>query len=143
MATLKKKAKKKTVVKKPANKKKASKATPKLAKVVDTRPKLTALPTNWSKILSPLHDRILIIEHKDSGSESSLLILPDDHNKPTKNCKVVAVGPGRVSKKGKLRPLDVTVGDVVMIQGFSGTKVTFGSQDAWIIREDDVLGILE
>lgn len=104
---------------------------------------LSAKRIDWSRQLQPLQDRIVVVEVKESQVSASGLILPlPEDGKPIRG-HVVAVGAGGKSKKGKLRPLDVKVGDLVLVAAYVGSPVTVEAQDAWIIREADVLGVIE
>lgn len=102
---------------------------------------MTATKVDWKKTIQPLQDRLVAIELEAAKTTPSGLILPVE-NESFKRARVVATGAGRVTKKGKLRPLDVQVGDVILLTSFAGTKVTVENQDAIIIREEDVLGIV-
>ena len=136
MATAKKKKKKKVA-------KKTSKPAAASAKVsARSSVKKTASKTDWKKLIHPLQDRLVAIEVDTPNTTTpSGLILPVE-NEAFKHARVVAAGLGRVTKKGKLRPLDVQVGDMILITPHVGTKVTVESQEAIIVREEDVLGIV-
>jgi len=71
------------------------------------------------------------------------IILPDTAKEKPQQAKVLAVGPGRVTDDGKLQPIEVKVGDTVVFGKYSGTEVKVDGDDLLIIREDDVLGVLE
>lgn len=139
--------KKKKSVKKPMKKSavKAKKSPAKKIKVVAS-PKKTKAPAaavriDWQKNIQPLQDRVVAIELVVSNTTASGLILPEETGS-FKKARVVAAGSGRVNKKGKIRPLDVQIGDVVLLSAHSGTKVTVENQEAIIVREDEVLGIV-
>ncbi len=106
-----------------------------------TRAEASAV-VDWNKRFHPLQDRIVVIEIKESTTTPSGLLLPETSQEGPSRGKVVAVGTGHVNKKGRLRPLDVRVGDTVLVSSHAGTRVTVDSNDAWIVREDDVLGIV-
>lgn len=130
------KAKQKSAVKKPV---KAAKAPVKAGK----KP-MAAGPVgiDWKRRFHPLQDRIVVIEIKETAHSPAGLILPESGKEGPARGEVVAVGTGHVNKKGRLRPLDVRVGDVVLVSSFAGTRVTVDASEAWILREDDVLGIV-
>jgi chaperonin GroES len=71
------------------------------------------------------------------------IIIPDTAKEKPQQAKVLAVGPGRVTEDGKLQPIEVKVGDTVVFGKYSGTEVKVDGDDLLIIREDDVLGVLE
>jgi chaperonin GroES len=71
------------------------------------------------------------------------IIIPDTAKEKPQEAKVLAVGPGRVTEDGKLQPIEVKVGDTVFFGKYAGTEVKIEGDDLLIIREDDVLGVLE
>jgi len=81
------------------------------------------------------------LEEKEQVQGS--IIIPDTAKEKPQEAKVLAVGPGRVTDDGKLQPLDIKVGDTVVFGKYSGTEVKVEGEDLLIIREDDVLGVLE
>ena len=141
-ATKKKTAKKasKKVVKKVAAKKPAAKlAPPKLA-----TPKLLGSAA-LLKALSPLDDRLVIQVEVQEKVTAGGLFIPATVSDVSGNLKgrVLAVGRGHMNKKGHVKPMDVKVGDTVMVSEYAGTKYEFQGVDLLIIRESDVLGIVE
>jgi chaperonin GroES len=91
----------------------------------------------------PLHDRILVRRIEEAEKTKGGLIIPDTAKEKPMEAKVIAVGKGRVSEDGKLRPLDVHKGDRVLFGKYSGTEIEVGGDQHLIIREDDVLAVLE
>jgi chaperonin GroES len=71
------------------------------------------------------------------------IIIPDTAKEKPQEATVLAVGPGRVTEDGKLQPVEVKVGDTVVVGKYAGTDVKIDGDDLLIIREDDVLGVLE
>jgi chaperonin GroES len=71
------------------------------------------------------------------------IIIPDTAKEKPQQAKVLAVGPGRVTDDGKIQPIDAKVGDTVVFGKYSGTEVKIDGDELLIIREDDVLGVLE
>lgn len=130
---------KKTVAKKPAAKKAAPQ---KAAAKKSSAPAPKASKIDWQKLIQPLQDRMVALEIETSNTTESGLILVSPEKESFVRARVVAAGLGRISKKGKLRPLDVQVGDVILVTSYAGTKVTVENQEAIIVREDDVLGIV-
>ena len=93
--------------------------------------------------LRPLQDRVIVKQSEAEEKTKSGILLPDTaKEKPTKG-KVVAAGPGRLDDKGKPMELGVRVGDTVYYAKYSGTDVEIDGQKLVILRESDVLGILE
>ena len=91
----------------------------------------------------PLHDRILVRRIEEEEKTKGGLIIPDTAKEKPQEGKVIAVGRGRVSEDGKLRPLDVHKGDRVLFTKYAGSEIEVGGDEHLIIREDDVLGVLE
>jgi len=150
-----KKKAKKLAAKKSAPKKAAKKAAPaKKAPVKKAAPKASAPKaaksplaakaverTKALKTLSPLDDRIVVALDQAAEKTAGGLYIPGTSKGVSVRGTVVAVGPGHRNKKGKLRPLDVQVGDRVMFSEYAGTKITVGSGEALILREEEVLGV--
>ena len=93
--------------------------------------------------LRPLQDRILVKRLEEKEQVQGGIIIPDTAKEKPQQAKVLAVGPGRVTEDGKLQPIEVKVGDTVVFGKYSGTEVKVDGDDLLIIREDDVLGVLE
>jgi len=91
----------------------------------------------------PLHDRVVVkridAEQKSAGG----IIIPDTAKEKPQQGEVVAVGPGARNEKGELVALDVKPGDVVLFGKWSGTEVKIDGQDLLIMKESDILGVLE
>jgi len=93
--------------------------------------------------LRPLHDRLLVKRLEEKEQVQGSIIIPDTAKEKPQEAKVLAVGPGRVTDDGKLHPLDIKVGDTVVFGKYAGTEVKIDGEDLLIIREDDILGVLE
>ena len=91
----------------------------------------------------PLHDRILVRRIEEEEKTKGGLIIPDTAKEKPMEGKVIAVGEGRVSEDGTLRPLDLHKGDRVLFSKYSGTEIQLEGDEHLIIREDDVLAVLE
>ena len=91
----------------------------------------------------PLHDRVVVrrldAEEKTAGG----IIIPDTAKEKPQQGEVVAVGPGARDDNGKLQPLDVQVGDRVLFGKWSGTEVKIDGQDLLIMKESDIMGVVE
>lgn len=91
----------------------------------------------------PLKDRVLV-EYSDEAEKSAGgLYIPDTAKEKPQKGKVIAAGPGRVTEDGKLQKMDVKVGDIVLFDRYSGSKINMDNVEYLIIREEDILGILE
>ena len=91
----------------------------------------------------PLHDRVVVrridAEEKTKGG----IIIPDTAKEKPQEGKVTAVGPGARDENGKLQPLDVKVGDRILFGKWSGTEVKLNGEELMIMKESDIMGILE
>ena len=94
--------------------------------------------------IRPLHDRVLVkrIEAGDTTSPGGIII-PDTAKEKPQEGKVIAVGPGKRSDNGTVQPLNVKAGARVLFGKYSGTDVKIDDEDYLIMREDDILGVLE
>ena len=93
--------------------------------------------------LKPLSDRVIVKQSEAETKTASGIVLPDSaKEKPTKG-KVVAVGPGKVDDKGKHMTLNVKTGDTVYYGKYSGTDIEVDGEKFVILREADILGVLE
>ncbi len=91
----------------------------------------------------PLHDRVLIRRIEEENKTPGGIIIPDTAKEKPQQGEVVAVGPGARDESGKLQPLDVKVGDKVLFGKWSGSEVTLDGEELLIMKESDILGILE
>ncbi|HEV8474379.1 MAG TPA: co-chaperone GroES [Methylomirabilota bacterium] len=91
----------------------------------------------------PLHDRILIKREEDSEEKIGGIIIPDTAKEKPQRGKVVAVGNGKILDDGKRVALDVKSGDRILFGKYSGNEVKIDGDDYLILREEDVLAILE
>ena len=93
--------------------------------------------------IRPLHDRILVRRVKEEETTKGGIIIPDTAKEKPIEAKVVAVGTGRILDSGEVRPLAVKKGDLVLFGKYGGTEVKIDGEDHLILREDDILGIIE
>jgi chaperonin GroES len=93
--------------------------------------------------IRPLHDRVLIKRVEEEQKTKGGIIIPDTAKEKPAEGKVVAVGTGRVQDDGKVRPLDVKKGDRVLFGKYSGTEVKVDGDELIIMREEDILGVIE
>ncbi len=93
--------------------------------------------------LTPLHDRVLVRRLEEEEKTAGGIIIPDSaKEKPTKG-EIVAVGKGARDESGKIHPLDVKAGDVVLFAKWGGTEVKVDGQELLILKETDILAIVE
>ncbi len=91
----------------------------------------------------PLSDRILVERVEESETTKGGIIIPDTAKEKPAEGKVVATGNGRMGEDGKLLPMDVKVGDLVLFSKYGGTEVKIDGIDYLIMRQDDVLGVVD
>ena len=91
----------------------------------------------------PLRDRILLKRVEEQEQRVGGIIIPDTAKEKPQTAKVVAVGRGRINDKGDVFPLDVKVGDYVLVGKYSGTEIKLDGEDYLIVREEEVLGVAE
>ncbi len=91
----------------------------------------------------PLHDRVLIERIDQSEKTAGGIIIPDTAQEKPMEGRVVAAGPGAKSEDGKVQPMDLKVGDRVLFGKWSGTEVKVDGVDYLILKESDVMGVIE
>ena len=93
--------------------------------------------------LRPLHDRVVIRRIEGEEKTKGGIIIPDTAKEKPQEGEVIAVGPGARDESGKLVPLDVKAGDRVLFGKWSGTEVKIDGEDLLIMKESDVMGVIE
>ena len=91
----------------------------------------------------PLGDRIIVQRLEEESKSKGGIIIPDTAKEKPQQAKVVAVGKGKVSDDGKVTPIDVKKGEVVIISKWAGSEIKVDGNELLIIREEDILGIVE
>jgi chaperonin GroES len=91
----------------------------------------------------PLHDRVVIKRVEEDTKTSGGIIIPDTAQEKPQQGEVIAVGPGARDESGKLVPLDIKKGDRVLFGKWSGTEVKLDGKELLIMKESDVMGVLE
>jgi chaperonin GroES len=91
----------------------------------------------------PLHDRVVIRRIEGDDKTRGGIIIPDTVKEKPQEGEVVAVGPGARDESGKLVPLDLEAGDLVLFGKWSGTEVKIDGQDLLIMKESDIMGVIE
>jgi chaperonin GroES len=91
----------------------------------------------------PLHDRIVVRRIEPEERTAGGIIIPDTAKEKPQQGEVIAVGPGAQDESGKIQPLDVKAGDRVLFGKWSGTEVRIGGEDLLIMKESDIMGILD
>lgn len=91
----------------------------------------------------PLHDRVIVQRLEEDRTSPGGIVIPDTAAEKPIRGKVVAVGQGRTLKDGRLSPCDVKVGDTILFGKYSGTEVKLEGQDVVVMREEDVMAVIE
>ncbi len=93
--------------------------------------------------MKPLHDRVMVKRLEPKEAKKGGIIIPDTAKEKPQEGEVIAVGPGRVTKDGKRQPMEVKVGDKILFGKWSGNEVKLGDEEYLIMREEDILAILQ
>ncbi|HEV8673877.1 MAG TPA: co-chaperone GroES [Methylomirabilota bacterium] len=101
------------------------------------------MATKTQTKLRPLHDRILVKRIEEEEVRRGGIIIPDSAKEKPQEGKVIAVGTGKVTEDGKKLPLEVKAGDRILFGKYSGSEVKIDDEEYLILREEDVLGILD
>ena len=91
----------------------------------------------------PLHDRVVVKRVDEESKTAGGIIIPDTAQEKPMQGKIIAVGPGARDEAGKIVPLEVKAGDLVLFGKWSGTEVKINGQDLLIMKESDILGVIE
>ena len=91
----------------------------------------------------PLHDRVLVKRFEENEIVKGGIIIPDTAKEKPMEGEVVAAGPGKMRDDGKRSPLDVKTGDRILFGKYSGTEIKIDDQDYIIMREEEILAVLE
>ena len=93
--------------------------------------------------IRPLHDRIVVKRLEEERKTASGIVIPDPAAEKPDQGEVIAIGKGKILEDGKVRSLDVKVGDRILFGKYSGTTVKIKDEELLVMREDDVMGVLE
>ncbi len=93
--------------------------------------------------IRPLQDRVIVKRLEEEDKTKGGIIIPDSAKEKPQEGKVSAVGKGKITEDGKVIPLDVKVGDRILFGKYSGTEVKIDGEEHLIMREEDILGIIE
>jgi chaperonin GroES len=94
--------------------------------------------------IRPLHDRVVVKRIEDDGEQvRGGIIIPDTAKEKPQEAEVVAIGPGKVQDDGSRSPMDVSIGDKVLIGKYSGSEIKINDEDMVILREDEILAVIE
>ena len=93
--------------------------------------------------IRPLHDRIVVRRVEDERTSPGGIVIPDTAAEKPMQGEVLATGNGKIQENGSIRPLDVKVGDKVLFGKYSGTEFKLDGEEVLMMREDDVMGVLD
>ncbi|MCW5570016.1 MAG: co-chaperone GroES [Steroidobacteraceae bacterium] len=93
--------------------------------------------------IRPLHDRVIVKRLEEERTSPGGIVIPDSAAEKPIQGKVVAIGKGKILEDGTVRPLDVKVGDKILFGKYSGTEVKVDGEDLLVMREEDVMAVIE
>jgi chaperonin GroES len=93
--------------------------------------------------IRPLQDRLIVKRVAEEGKTKGGIIIPDTAKEKPLEGRVIAVGNGKVLEDGRVRPLDIKAGDTILFTKYAGTEIKIEGEDHLIVREEDVLGVIE
>ena len=93
--------------------------------------------------IRPLHDRVVVRRMEEERTSPGGIVIPDSATEKPVRGEVVAVGRGKVLENGDTRALDVKVGDKILFGKYSGTEIKLDGKDVLVMREEDIMGVLE
>ena len=93
--------------------------------------------------IRPLGDRAIVKRHESETKTAGGILIPDSATEKPSKGKVLAIGKGKILEDGSLRPLDVKVGDEVLFGKYSGNEVKEGKDELVVLREEDIIGVIE
>ena len=93
--------------------------------------------------IRPLHDRVVVRRLDQEVTSPGGIVIPDSAKEKPSEGEIVSVGNGKITDSGDVRPLDVTPGDKVLFGKYSGTEVKVDGEDLLVMREDDIMAVIE
>jgi chaperonin GroES len=93
--------------------------------------------------IRPLHDRVIVRRLEEERKTASGIVIPESATEKPDQGEIIAVGNGKVGDDGKIRPLDVKVGDKVLFSKYGGQIVKVQGQEFMVMREEDIMGVIE
>ena len=102
-----------------------------------------ATATKTATKIRPLHDRVIVERLEEGEQKVGGIIIPDTAKEKPQQGRVIAVGKGKTEKDGKVTPLDVKIGDTVLFGKYSGQEIKIDGEERLIMREEEILAILE
>ena len=93
--------------------------------------------------IRPLHDRVVVKRMEEETTSAGGIVIPDSATEKPMRGEVVSVGNGKVADNGDVRPLDVKAGDQILFGKYSGTEIKIDGEELLVMREDDIMGVLD
>ena len=93
--------------------------------------------------IRPLHDRVVVRRMEEERTSAGGIVIPDSATEKPIQGEIIAAGNGKILDSGEARPLDVKVGDRVLFGKYSGTEVKLEGEDLLVMREEDIMGVIE
>jgi len=93
--------------------------------------------------IRPLHDRVVVRRMEEERTSAGGIVIPDSATEKPIQGEVIVAGNGKILDSGEIRPLDVKVGDRVLFGKYSGTEVKLDGEDLLVMREEDIMGVIE
>ena len=93
--------------------------------------------------IRPLHDRVVVKRLEEERKTASGIVIPDTAAEKPDTGEIIAVGNGKILEDGKVRPLDIKVGDRVLFSKYAGTEIKIEGEEHLMMREEDILGVIE
>ncbi len=93
--------------------------------------------------IRPLHDRVIVRRKEEERTTAGGIVIPDSATEKPIQGEVVAVGKGKLLDNGEVRPMDVKAGDTVLFGKYSGTEVKVSGEELLVMREEDIMGVVE
>lgn len=93
--------------------------------------------------IRPLHDRVIVRRMEEETTSAGGIVLPDSATEKPMRGEIIAAGPGKANDQGVVQALDVKVGDTVLFGKYSGTEIKMNGQEVVVMREEDIMGVIE
>ena len=93
--------------------------------------------------IRPLHDRVVVRRMEEERTSAGGIVIPDSATEKPIQGEVLAIGKGKILDDGDIRPLDLKIGDRVLFGKYSGTEVKVSGEEVVVMREDDIMGVIE
>ena len=93
--------------------------------------------------IRPLHDRVIVRRMEEERTSAGGIVIPDSATEKPMQGEVISVGNGKITDSGEVRPLDVKAGDKILFGKYSGTEVKVDGEELLVMREEDIMGIVE